>query len=60
MDNDLTPARTLGLLLLAALVWGALIVNSFYDEDSPIQFRANCPTVHASFAKCSESLVWVR
>ena len=59
MNNDLTPARTLGLLLMAALMWGTLILNSFYNDDSPIQFRSNCPR-GTSYSQCSQHLEWVR
>lgn len=56
MENDLTPVRLLGLVLMAVLMWGALILNSFYSDDSPVQVRADCA---ASFSHCSQHLVWV-
>jgi len=46
--NDLSPDRTAGLLLMAVLVYGVLIVNSFYSDDSPIQFRCSAGNAYTT------------
>ena len=60
MHNDMTPAKTAGLLLMAAIMWGSLVVNSFFNDDSPIQVRVlNCHVAHPTARECPATLVWI-